>query len=462
MQYTDQQDRIIQRGVAGDSFKIQALAGTGKTSTLVAMAQAISGRRGRYLAFNKAIAREAQSKFGSNVKAGTMHALAFGKVGRLYAHRLEGGDAGKLSPIRLLHHYQYRKIGSLAPLTRAGMVKATLSKYLNDDAPVMGRQHLPLADLNVMAIRQQWNPADIAYVEETLLSDASLLWRDMLSEESGLPFMHDAYVRLYVDSEPQIGADFCLVDEAQDTSRLFLKFLRQQESQIIIVGDSNQQIYAWREAVDVLDQLDDYTTEFLSTSFRFGNHIAGAANEVLKDLESPILMRGTEADRSALSSRALLYRTNAGVFGALMKRGLGEQKKKVHVEGGVDDLRKMLDAVEQLQMGSSTMHPDFIGYQDWNHVQEAAEAYAAPAEIRLVVKVVDEFPMVKLREALDEAKKVSREQADIVASTAHKSKGLEFAEVGVGNDFNLPEKNPLIDASPINDEEKRLRFLGLP
>ena len=86
MQYTDQQDRIIQRGVAGDSFKIQALAGTGKTSTLVAMALAISGRRGRYLAFNKAIAREAQSKFGSNVKAGTMHALAFGKVGRLYRH----------------------------------------------------------------------------------------------------------------------------------------------------------------------------------------------------------------------------------------------------------------------------------------------------------------------------------------------------------------------------------------
>ena len=397
---THEQGSIVDRARRRESFKVQALAGTGKTFTMTQIAMALPNLKGRYLAFNKAIVQDAQAKFraaGGNVKASTMHSLAFAQVGRLFAHRLEGGEAGKLSPIRLRHHYDYKQIGQLSPLSRAGMVKATLSTFLNDDAPELGREHLPLDHMHLMATRQQWSQADRAAIEETLLSDAKTLWQDVLSEGSGLPFPHDAYVRLFVDSNPQIPVDFLMVDEAQDTSRLFLKFLRQQQAQLIIVGDPNQQIYQWRGAEDVLEKLDDLPTEYLSTSFRFGNPIAGAANEVLRDLGSPILMRGHDTDRRALTSRALLYRTNAGVFTALMKRGLGPEKKKIFVQGGVAELRQMLDAVEQLQLGASTTHPDFIGYRDWAHVNEAAEAYAAPQEIRLVVKVVNEFPITLLR-----------------------------------------------------------------
>src|SRR5688572_22507951 len=73
--------------VAGKELALVAGAGTGKTSTLVLMAGATS-RRGLYVAFNKAIADEARTRFGANVDCRTAHSLAHRAVGRDYQERL--------------------------------------------------------------------------------------------------------------------------------------------------------------------------------------------------------------------------------------------------------------------------------------------------------------------------------------------------------------------------------------
>jgi len=460
MRPTEQQTAIVDYGVQGRDMKVEALAGSGKTSTMVMLGEALAPRRGLYLAFNKAIAQEAQRKFPSSVRACTVHSLAFRQVGKHYAHRIEGGDAGRLTPMRLVHHYHYSSLGGITPLTRAGLVKSAVSTYLNSDDLEVESKHLPWAELTRISFARQWSPADVDAVGEALISDARRLWSDMLSEHSGLPMSHDGYLRLFVDSSPDLGVDFITLDEAQDASDSMVRLLTGQSSQKVLVGDRSQQIYGWRGAVDVMQRLDMHTM-YLSQSFRFDNRIAGAANEVLRHLQSPVLMRGTEADRSGLAGRALLYRTNAGVFGALMSRGIGRHRQKAYVEGGVGDLRKMLDAVEQLQRGQPTMQPDFIGFADWDEVQEAAESYGAPPELKLVVKVVEKYPMTKLRSVLQDADRVREGEADVVISTAHKAKGREWAEVGIGDDFQLPEKNPLTEESPMNPEESRLNYVAL-
>ncbi|MGP4878937.1 hypothetical protein ACTXQV_44115, partial [Klebsiella pneumoniae] len=66
----------------GQSFKVIAYAGTGKTTTLQMISDAMPERRGMYLAFNKAIAGEAQNKFHRNVDCRTFHSLAFRSVPR--------------------------------------------------------------------------------------------------------------------------------------------------------------------------------------------------------------------------------------------------------------------------------------------------------------------------------------------------------------------------------------------
>jgi superfamily I DNA/RNA helicase len=91
MKLTDEQYNAVQAAKAMQSLKISALAGTGKTTTLKAIAQELGavGKQGLYLAFNKAIASEAQKKFtGTGCEARTFHSLAYSKIGYKYKARL--------------------------------------------------------------------------------------------------------------------------------------------------------------------------------------------------------------------------------------------------------------------------------------------------------------------------------------------------------------------------------------
>src|SRR5260370_16783760 len=66
--------------------KINAVAGSGKTTTLIEYARARPGHKILYLAFNKTVRLEAEKKFAgqgiSNVRVETAHSLAFSRVVR--------------------------------------------------------------------------------------------------------------------------------------------------------------------------------------------------------------------------------------------------------------------------------------------------------------------------------------------------------------------------------------------
>ncbi|MDR6106828.1 ABC-type branched-subunit amino acid transport system ATPase component [Acinetobacter baylyi] len=102
---TYEQATAIDNARLGESFKVIAYAGTGKTTTLQMISDAMPERRGMYLAFNKAIASEAQQKFHRHVDCRTFHSLAFRSVpawghrqiavtaseSKLYGKRLSAG-----------------------------------------------------------------------------------------------------------------------------------------------------------------------------------------------------------------------------------------------------------------------------------------------------------------------------------------------------------------------------------
>src|ERR1700720_1498001 len=91
MNLTEEQQTICEAsrdlGVRS-SLKIQAFAGTGKTTTLAAIAESLPQRRFLYLVFNRAAADEAQLKMPSNVSVRTAHAVAFRSIGYVYKSRL--------------------------------------------------------------------------------------------------------------------------------------------------------------------------------------------------------------------------------------------------------------------------------------------------------------------------------------------------------------------------------------
>jgi hypothetical protein len=84
---TPEQARAVELFSTGDHLAIEAGAGTGKTSTLIAIAKSTS-KRGQYIAFNRAIVEDAKTKMPENVSARTAHSLAFAAVGKRYSKRL--------------------------------------------------------------------------------------------------------------------------------------------------------------------------------------------------------------------------------------------------------------------------------------------------------------------------------------------------------------------------------------
>ena len=85
------------------------------------ISDAMPERRGMYLAFNKAIAAEAQSKFQRNVDCRTFHSLAFRSVPRGVTDKLR---LPRLSPSFIAKEYR------LQPITLRRMMGGRYEKYV--------------------------------------------------------------------------------------------------------------------------------------------------------------------------------------------------------------------------------------------------------------------------------------------------------------------------------------------
>src|SRR5690606_9398373 len=137
----------------------------------------------------------------------------------------------------------------------------------------------------------------------------------MNSGEIGI--IHDFYLKKFQLSNPVLDYDYILFDEGQDASAAMLSVFLAQNATKVIVGDTHQQIYGWRHAVNSLEKTS-FTTYHLSTSFRFPQAIADLASKLLewkKHLKRYTLLRITGAGSStAERSKATIARTNLGLL----------------------------------------------------------------------------------------------------------------------------------------------------
>ena len=88
MNLTEEQSSIVSKVKEGVDVKINAYAGTGKTSTLVAVAKAVP-KSGLYLTFNKKMVEEVREKLPPYVDVRTWHSLAYRSFGVQYASKLK-------------------------------------------------------------------------------------------------------------------------------------------------------------------------------------------------------------------------------------------------------------------------------------------------------------------------------------------------------------------------------------
>jgi hypothetical protein len=441
MKPTEEQQQAIDLFADGGNLAVEAGAGTGKTSTLVMLAQSAPDERGQYVAFNKSIVEETRGKLPTWVAANTAHSLAFRAVGYQFQGRLrdsmrmtsrEVGQRLGLKPLDVVDFAGNPKHLSAAFL--ASVVTKAILGFCQSADEVIGLHHFRYIDgidkpgeypVNNYAIRQQLMPFVEAY------------WQDLHDPLRGwAPFKHEHYLKMWQLDDPVINADYILFDEAQDANPVMAAIVgAQHDSQLVYVGDSQQEIYAWTGAVNALANVDVRHRTFLTQSFRFGQAVADVANEVLGRLDAPLRLRGNPAITSRVGRierpRAVLARTNAVVMSRLLRAQ--DDGIRCYVMGGGDDLDRFARAVDDLKTSGHTSHPDLACFSSWEDVQAYAAMDEDGEDLRLMVKLVDEFGTAEIRASV--ARMTSEASAELIISTAHKAKGREWDTVQIGEDF---------------------------
>lgn len=475
---TEEQQTAVAMAQRLESFKISALAGTGKTSTLVAIAQAMGRRRGLYLAFNAAIAQEAQNRFaGTQCVARTFHSLAYRQCGYKYKSRLGA---------RLNAGFLRRKFGidgEYAPAIAESALR-TLSRFLRTTDAKMERQHVGHSEYcrdvhrTLRKLLDQYRSMpdgkekrelaqNIAQYEQHSLTCAKIAqdglalgkraWEDMENPGGETPITHDFYLREYVLSRPDLGRDFdyLLFDEAQDADPLMLSLTRAQRVPVFYVGDAFQQIYEWRGADNAMQSLD-LPESTLTQSFRFGQEVADDANLVLEDLGAKIRLRGRPDRPSRVfvqhpspEAQAIIVRTNAeAVSHTLRYLSMGEQVGICGRAGIQTFLRGYQALVDGRPFG------EFAHFVNEEELREFAQTDMGQ-DIQRLLKLVDEHGIETLESLVDRAIDLdkSKKPCQRAVTTAHKSKGLEFSSVLVSDGMFNPKRLQ-------HDEEKRLLYVA--
>lgn len=426
MDWTFEQRNIIK---SNDSFMhIIAFAGTGKTTTLVQYAINNPQKKILYIAYNDSVVKEAKKKFPPNVNVMTSHSLAYAKVGNSYKNKLKSFI--KVDEVRkaLLLKRNSKNI-IISKKVLEGIEKFCYSSYLN------------LFDAYYMV-------EDIPCSKENYNSFLKRIWDKMENKTSKFPVIHDFYLKKFEMLSPKLDYDCILFDEAQDanpaTKSIIMKQRMYKNMTILFVGDNHQEIYSFRGSKNALSREKNQKYK-LTESFRFGNNIANVANSLLNLLKKENLkIKGNKKIKDSINNyntnlqTAIISRTNAMVIANAIQKS--EENKKIYFVGGIKDYNfsKIID-VDNLYKGntSSIIDKNIKRYKTFDNFEKQINL-EENKEYLFLSKIVKKYSE-KLRNSMDNLNKLivyNKEEADIILSTAHKSKGLEFEQVILSNDFN--------------------------
>ena len=429
---TDEQKVIIDRARTGESLRVLALAGTGKTSTLVAIAKAVP-LAGLYLAFNRAIAEEARRTFPPYVRVKTAHALAYAAFGHQFQAlgRIENSTWALRQAILERFHGPLSRIAGPRNISNSSFaVLGTLKAFLASAGKRVSLDHVPL----------EYPDSDTRSIADL----AQAVFNAMTDLEETFPTNHDAYLKAWALTDPQLHCKMLYFDEAQDANPVLLDLVqRQTHVQRVWVGDENQAIYSWRGAVDALQSLD-LPAYPLTQSWRFGPQVAKIANAILSAKDEKLRVRGRPDRNDCVVTKrteelpnVVLARTNAGLFEeavAMLPRLLVTER--IAFVGGIDEVINMVLAAYDLYAHGRTKHPGFRFFHRWDELQgivESGQGGEFVPFVRLVERHGEAIPTMS--EALKAAAVADEALARVVFSTAHRYKGKEAPVVRLAGDF---------------------------
>ena len=458
MNLTQEQLNIIN---STGNIKINAVAGSGKTTTIIEYARARPAHsKILYLAFNKSVKLEASKKFAekglNNVKVETAHSLAYKHIVSKcsYKVRPQGYRTHEIAEILQLKgngekHSRY---------IIANHINKFISYFCNSDK-------MRVQDLNyAYIVTDEEARKFVAGFYDYILQQTRVFLQKM--DKGEIEITHDFYLKKFQLSNPILNFDYILFDEGQDASAAMLDVFFRQKATKVIVGDTHQQIYGWRFAVNSLEKAA-FKTFQLSNSFRFSQDIANLAMAVLDwkghigiDASFQITGQGTGGKTT---SKAIIARTNLGLLVKAIEYVTEKRNiKNLYFEGNIssytyaDDGASLYDVLNLYNYNHKLIRDSLI--REMRNIEELEEYIkkTEDAQLAMMVEIVkeygDEIPDIIKSIKKKHIENDNREQAEMVFSTVHRCKGMEYDVIQIANDFMNEEKLINLTADKEPDE----------
>lgn len=446
MNLTKEQVAILQS--QGD-IKINAVAGAGKTTTILEYArQKPKSARILYLAFNKAVKYEAtktvQEQKLYNVRVETAHSIAFRSV--VYAH----GYTVKANGYKTHEIAEFLRLQENSEKHTEYIIANHINKFI---AYFCNSDKKRIRDLNYLDILTDEKTKEFVLPFYDYIAQKTRFILTKM-DRGEIQITHDFYLKKFQLSNPVLPYDYILFDEGQDASPAMLDVFFKQKSTKVIVGDTNQQIYGWRFAINSLEKAR-FTQFTLSHSFRFNQDIANLAMKILERKKylpkndafslTPITIQGCGICETK-TSRAVLARTNLGLlFKAIEYITKHKNLANIYFEGNINSYTYAEDGASLYDVlslynhsGEKIRDPLIKKMRDFKELTDYIQK-TEDSQLRMMSEIVKEYGN-EIYSIIKELKNKhiegdNKNKASIIFSTIHRCKGIEYDEIEIVDDF---------------------------
>lgn len=434
---------------------IKAVAGSGKTTTMLELARRNPSRKYIYITYNKSSALDVRKKATNNVISSTFHSIAAQKYLNTYRHKLKNN------------------------INIKDVLKAISLKINREN---IGLAKAIIENINEFQNSGYYNIKDVIkpikdFDKSTVTIYTEIVWESMLNPNYDMPITHDTYLKIFHLNKDIINGLNIIFDEAQDASNVMIDILTNQmiinRTNIFVVGDENQSIYQFRYSNNAMMTFQSLRVEknifYLNKSYRFGKNIADISNLILS-------LKGVDANIIGVGGRdiivrkiadgnkmAIIARTNETVLEMAIKTV--DAGKSLSFVGGFDsyNMSNLID-IENLYLGrrKKISNQDILDYPSFTEFEKIAFTTQDYSTLKLISivktyagKVGDKINLI-LKSIVDQS------DADVILTNAHKSKGLEFDNVFLCNDFRCyyDRNNIKLQKTKDYDEEINLLYVA--
>lgn len=446
----------------GGNLILEAVAGSGKTSTLLMMLPHMSGKIA-FTAYNKAIATEIGWKVRASgipnmgmIKAGTFHSFGFaGVMSACPGAWMDEKKVNKIMAAEKVPEGLMRFVSSLVSLAKQNAI-GVLVPFEREESWWELVSHHDLEDtlLSNPFKREEFSELELESMVKVGMGWAQKVLRLAIEDRKSFDFDDMIYLPL-VYNAPLTTYDWVLIDEAQDTNparRALAKKMLKVGGRLVAVGDPHQAIYGFTGAdADSLTKIAaDFSTRTLplSVTYRCARSVVRHAQQVVGHiLPHPDAPEGTvtRQDGRAFIQDILPTLTNADVVLCRNVRplvslafSLIRRKKGCHIEGrdigrglvALANKWSRVNTVEELR----TKLEAYLAAETERLMARGEEAKAATLDDKIgsLLVVCDNFaddePKASVIHAITDMFK-DGDTSVLTLSTIHKSKGREWDTV---------------------------------